>query len=123
MWRLTCNAIQILLRLFCLSKLTKTIVHESNTEKERTGNIERKGPYNQFDEEVLKLLQLFFAFGVFLLVFQSAHFFQLLIQYPLDLSVYTAKFITGPLFQSFVGIVINPYNKTFFRTHSCFVLD
>lgn len=60
---------------------------------------------------------------ILFIIFNPACFNQLLMQYPFNLPVHTPKFISSPLFQRLVGLIINPYYKAFFRTHSTWILD
>ena len=107
-------------RLRCKSFLSSPKKDSEEAEKNEDEKINNEKVHNSWLNSKDTLL---FCFHIFLVVFlQTTGFFQFLIEYPFNLSVYWAKFINCPLFQSFVGIVINPYDKTFFRTHSFLIL-
>jgi hypothetical protein len=66
-------------------------------------------------------LHLFFVCPAFFALFDPSRLFQLLAKDPLDLPVHAAEFISRPLLQCFVGVVIDPYDKTFLGTHAIMV--
>jgi hypothetical protein len=64
-------------------------------------------------------LRLVFRFRAgFFVGLQSPGVFQFLVEYPLDLAIYTSKFILCPLFESLIGFIINSYDKRFLKTHA-----